>query len=183
MKNTGNRAMIAMALLAGAIGGAASARLLAAPSSAFAAQPSKESLTSITARQFQVMDSKGNVRAKLDVSGPGLAQLGLYDQLGVERAALAVTKQGTAMMALSGDDGKPRAEVNSIMHHGPVTFALLNPDGSAAAQLLVDKDKRSLVLADSKGKPRLRAELDTAKNGKAVLTIYDKNGKAIKKIP
>src|SRR5260370_40584427 len=147
MTQTGNRAMLIAALMAGALGGAASARVWPASASAFAAQQSQQLLTSISAKQFEVMDDQGNMRAKLNVSGEGMTHLGLYDQQGIERAALVVTKEGTSMLALSGDDGKPRLAVNVATHDGPAAFTLLNPDGTAAAALSMNKDTRALELA------------------------------------
>jgi hypothetical protein len=180
MKQTGNRAMLIAALMAGALGGAASARVWPAPASAFADQ---QLLTSISAKQFEVMDDQGNMRAKLNVSGEGMAHLGLYDQQGVERAALVVTKEGTSMLALSGDDGQPRLTVNVATHAGPAAFTLLNADGTAAAALTTNKDTRSLLLADGKGAARMRLQTSLGADGEAALTIYDKSGKPIKKIP
>src|SRR5512135_3438969 len=109
MKQTGNRTILIAALMAGALGGAASARMWPAPASALADQ---QLLTTISAKQFEVMDDQGNLRAKLNVSGEGMAHLGLYDQQGIERAAMVVTKEGTTMLAMSGDDGKPRMTIN-----------------------------------------------------------------------
>jgi hypothetical protein len=183
MRQTGNRAMLIAALIAGALGGAASARVWPAPASAFAAQQSQQLLTSISAKQFEVMDDQGNMRAKLNVSGEGMAHLGLYDQDGVERAALVVTKEGTSMLALSGDDGKPRLTVNVATHDGPAAVALLNPDSTATAELIVNKDQRAMVLADRKGNARVRLQTDLGANGESALTIYDSNGKLLKKIP
>ena len=137
----------------------------------------------VTARNFEVMDAQGNERAKLGVSSKGLAQLAMYDEQGIERAALAVTQQGTTLLAMSGDDGKPRLTAKVPMHAGPAAFKLLNPDGTAAAELIMSKDDRALVLADSNGHPRLRMDLNTAKGGGAQLTFYDKAGKVEKKIP
>jgi hypothetical protein len=178
MKQTGNRTIVIAALIAGALGGAASARMW--PAAAAAAAADQQLLTSISAKQFEVMDEQGNVRAKLNVSGEGMSHLGLYDQQGVERAALVVTRDGATMVALSGDDGKPRLALNVATRDGPAAFALLNPDGSSAAELAMDKDKRSLTLAGAKGDARVR--LQTA-GGESALTIYDQSGKALKKIP
>lgn len=180
MKQTGNRTILIAALMAGALGGAASARMWPAPASALADQ---QLLTTISAKQFEVMDDQGNLRAKLNVSGEGMAHLGLYDQQGIERAALVVTREGTSMLALSGDDGKPRLAVNVATHDGPTAFTLLNPDGTSAAELAMQKDRRSLVLADDKGGARVRLQTGLAGNGEAALTIYDKGGKPVRKIP
>ena len=180
MRQTGTRAMLIVALMAGALGGAASARIWPAPASAFADQ---QLLTSISAKQFEVMDDQGNVRAKLNVSGEGMAHLGLYDQQGVERTALVVTKEGNAMLAMSGDDGKPRLAANITTHDGPAAFTLLNPDSTTAAELTMNKDARSLVLADGKGGARVRLQTDSAANGESALTIYDQRGKPLRKIP
>jgi hypothetical protein len=180
MKQTGNRAMLIAALMAGAIGGAASARIWPAPVSAFADQ---QMLTSISAKQFEVMDDQGNMRAKLNVSGEGMAHLGLYDQQGVERAALVVTKDGTSMLALSGDDGKPRLAANVATQDGPAAFMLLNPDGTTAATMSMNKDTRTLELADAKGGARVRLQTVLGANGESALTIYDNSGKPLKKIP
>lgn len=183
MRASGNRTALIAALMAGALGGAASARLWPGPVSAAAASTTQQSLTSITARQFEVMDDQGNERAKLSVSPEGMAQLAMYDQQGVERALLAVTKEGTTMLAMSGDDGKPRLAANVVMHDGPAAFALLNPDSSTAAELIVNKDKRALLLADHKGNARLRLDLEATEKGEVALTFYDKDGKPLKKIP
>lgn len=183
MKQTGNRAMLIAALMAGALGGAASARVWPAPASASAAEQSQQLLTSISAKQFEVMDDQGNVRAKLNVSGEGMAHLGLYDQQGIERAALVVTKEGTSMLALSGDDGTPRLAANVATHNGPAAFTLLNPDSSIAAKLTMNKDTRSLLLADAKGDTRVSLQANLGANGESALTIYDRSGKPIKKIP
>src|ERR1700730_11547263 len=126
MRQTGNRAMLIAALIAGALGGAASARVWPAPASAFAAQQSQQLLTSISAKQFEVMDDQGNMRAKLNVSGEGMAHLGLYDQDSVKRAALGGPKGGSSILAWSGADGKPRLAANVATHDGPAAFALLN---------------------------------------------------------
>jgi len=175
--------MLIAALMAGALGGTVSARVWPAPATAFADQQPQQMLTSISAKQFQVMDDQGNVRVKLNVSGEGMAHLGLYDQQGVERAALVVTKEGTSMLALSGDDGKPRLTVNVAAHQGPAAFTLFNPDSTSAAALDMNKDTHSLVLADGKGNARVRLQTGLAANGEATLTIYDKSGKPLKKIP
>jgi hypothetical protein len=180
MKQTGNRAMLIAALLAGALGGAASARIWPAPASAFADQ---QMLTSISAKQFEVMDDQGNMRAKLNVSGEGMAHLGLYDQQGVERAALVVTKEGTSMLALSGDDGKTRLAANVATQDGRAAFMLLNPDGTTAATMSMNKDTRTLELADAKGGARVRLQTVVGANGESALTIYDNSGKPLKKIP
>jgi hypothetical protein len=47
----------------------------------------------------------------------------------------------------------------------------------------MSKDTRSLVLADGKGDARLRLQTAAAAGGEAELTIYDKSGKPLKKIP
>src|SRR3984893_192757 len=160
MRQTGNGDMLSAAVMAGALGGAASARVWPAQASAFAAQQSQQLLTSISAKQFEGIDDEGNMRAKLNVSGEGMAHLGLYDQDGVERAAMVVTKEGTSMLALSGDDGKPRLAANVATQEGPAPFALLNPDSSAAAELIVNKDQRAMLLADRKGNARVRLPTD-----------------------
>jgi len=183
MKQIGNRAMLIAALMAGALGGAASARVWPAPASAFAAQQSQQLLTSISAKQFEVMDDQGNMRAKLNVSGEGMAHLGLYDQQGIERAALVVTKEGTSMLALSGDDGKPRLAVNVATHDGQAAFTLLNPDSTTAAELAMNKDTRSVLLADGKGGARARLQTNLGAHGESALTIYDQSGKPLRKIP
>lgn len=182
MRQTGNRAMLIAALMAGAVGGAASARVWPAPAAVFAAQP-QQMLTSISARQFEVMDDQGNMRARLNVSGEGMAHLGLYDQQGVERVALVVTKEGTSMLAMSGDDGRPRLSVKVAAKDGPAAFSLLNPNSTTAAELIVNKETRSLLLADGKGAARVRLQADLGASGQTALTIYDHNGKAVKKIP
>ena len=87
------------------------------------------------------------------------------------------------MLALSGDDGKPRLAVNLATHDGPAAFTLLNPDSTTAAELAMSKDTRTLVLADGKGATRVRLKADLGANGESVLTIYDKNGKPLKQIP
>ncbi len=183
MRTRRNRITLIAALMAGALGGAASAHLWPGPASASAAPAPTPSLTSITARQFEVMDDQGNERAKLSVSPEGTAQLAMYDQQGVERALLAVTREGTTMLAMSGDDGKPRMAANVVMHDGPAAFALLNPDSTTAAELIVNKDKRALLLADHKGNARVRLDLDAGEKGEAALTFYDKDGKPLKKLP
>jgi len=180
MKRNGNRTIILAALAAGVIGGAASARLWPSPSAAYADQ---QILTTISAKQFQVMDGQGNVRAKLNVSDGGLAHLGLYDQQGVERAALAVSNDGTSILALSGDDGNPRLTANVATHDGPAYFKLLNPDNSTAADLKMDKSGRSLMLADSKGASRVSLQTAPWTNPESSLTIYGKDGKPLKRFP
>lgn len=180
MKQSGNRLILTAALAAGLVGGAASARLWPSPASAFAEQ---QMLTSISAKQFAVMDDQGNVRIKLNVSSEGMAHVGLYDQLGVERASLVVAKEGTTMLAMSGDDGQPRLTANVAIHDGPAKFSLLNPDGSSAAELGNNKGARALVLADSKGRARVRLQANAAEGGEAGLTICDASGKPVKKFP
>ncbi|HZO80230.1 MAG TPA: hypothetical protein VFB33_00925 [Candidatus Binataceae bacterium] len=178
MRASGNRAAVAVALVAGAIGGALSARLWPAPRSAMAAGP--QALAGITARRFEVMDEQGNARARLFVSPDGLAQLAMYDQQGIERAALAVSREGTTLLQMSGDDGKPRLAANVVMRGGPAAFTLFNPDGSDAAAITMSKDERALLLADGSGKARVRLDLEA---GAAALTFYDKDGKPLKKLP
>jgi hypothetical protein len=112
-----------------------------------------------------------------------MTHLGLYDQQGVERAALVVTKEGTSMLSLSGDDGKPRLAANVATHDGPAAFTLLNPDSTPAAALSMDKDMRALELADGKGSALVRLQTVLGASGESALTIYDKNGKPLKKIP
>ena len=180
MKRSGKRTIVFAALIAGAIGGAASARLWPASGAAYADQ---QILTTISAKQFQVMDGQGNVRAKLDVSDGGLAHLGLYDQQGVERAALVVSNDGTSMLALSGDNGNPRLAVNVATHDGPADFKLLNPDSSVAADLKMDKSGRSLTLSDDKGAARVALQTTGGASPESSLTIYGKDGKPVKKFP
>jgi hypothetical protein len=87
------------------------------------------------------------------------------------------------MLALSGDDGKARLAMNVATHDGPAAFTLLNPDSTTAAELSMNKDTRSLVLADSKGGARVRLQTVPGANGESALTIYDQSGKPLKKIP
>jgi hypothetical protein len=47
----------------------------------------------------------------------------------------------------------------------------------------MNKDTRALELADGKGGARVRLQTDLGANGESALTIYDKNGKPLKKIP
>lgn len=180
MKPGSNRAIVIAAVMAGAMGGMASTRLWPAPSPAYADQ---QILTTISAKQFQVMDGQGNVRAKLDVSDGGLAHLGLYDQQGVERAALVVSNDGTSMLALSGDNGNPRLAVNVATHDGPADFKLFNPDSSVAADLKMDKTGRSLTLADNKGAARIALQTTVGASPESSFTIYGNDGKPLKKLP
>lgn len=180
MKQSGNRPILIAALAAGLVGGAASARLWPSPAPAFAEQ---QMLTSISAKQFEVMDDQGNVRLKLNVSNEGMAHVGLYDQEGVERVSLVVAKEGTTMLAMSGDDGQPRLTANVAVHDGPAKFSLLNPDGSSAAELGNDKGTRALVLADSKGGARVRLQAGSSGGGESGLTVYDASGNLLKKFP
>jgi hypothetical protein len=73
--------------------------------------------------------------------------------------------------------------VNVATHQGPAAFTLLNPDSTPAAELTMTTDARSLLLADGKGGARVRLRASLAADGESALTIYDKNGKPIKKIP
>jgi len=87
------------------------------------------------------------------------------------------------MLALSGDDGKTRLAANVATHDGPAAFTLLNPDGTPAAALSVNKDTRALELADGKGGARVRLQTALGAKGESALTIYDNSGKPLKKIP
>jgi hypothetical protein len=181
MRATGNRTTLIAALIAGALGGALSARILPA---AIANAAAPKTLMNVTARNFEVMDANGNERAKLGVSSQGLAQLGMYDEQGVERTAIAVTRQGTALFAMMGEDGKPLLTANVPMHGGAAAFKLLNSNSSTAAELMMNKDGRALMLADNQGHPRVRLDFSTAqKGGVASITLYGKDGKVVQKLP
>jgi hypothetical protein len=127
----------------------------------------------IRARQFILVDEKGNERAELAINetGPGLR---VFDQKGKVRAALGVTIQ-CASLALLDDNGEGRAVL--AVAKDRTGLGLFGDNGQVRASLAVPKEGPWLNLFDEKGK--LRATLDVPWRGVigSELRLYDENGK------
>ena len=118
--NKSRYGMIAAMMAAGFLGGAASHWLFAlAPAQAAGAEPA----STVSAREFRLVDKAGATRIQLFLREDGIPVLGLYDAAGKARAGLFVNPDGAPVIALYDKDAKGRASL------------FLQPDGSPVLNL------------------------------------------------
>ena len=147
--------MLAVAAIAGLIGGAASIYLFV-DHSAFAEDSYKRSRV-IEAEGFQVVDKEGNPRAHLGFGASGKTNVMLGYEESKARATLSALPDGSAALALIGPDGKSTS---------------LSWDASGMMGLMFFDKKRTRRMA-----------LTTDAEGAPSLVFYDNNGKVAWKVP
>jgi hypothetical protein len=147
--------MLAVAAIAGLLGGAASVYLFI-DHYAFA-EDSSQRPRLIMAEGFQVVDKEGNPRAHLGVAPSGKTTVMLGYEEGKARATLSALPDGSAALALIGPDGKSTS---------------LSWDASGMMGLMFFDKKRTR-----------RMELATNAEGAPSLTFYDNNGKVAWRAP
>ena len=147
--------MLAVAAIAGLIGGAASVYLYV-DHSAFAEDSSKRPRV-IDAEGFQVVDKEGKPLAHLGLGASGKTTVMLGYEEGKARAVLSVLPDGSAALAIIGPDGK--------------SASLSWDAGGLMGLMFFDKKstRRMALATDSEGAPSLE--------------FYDKNGKVAWKAP
>ena len=130
-----------LALTGAAFAGALVSRLL--PLNAYAAQPGNVPAV-LQAREIQLLDEKGKIRAKLSVAKEG-PRLDLCNDQEKTRAALAVGKFGPRL-ELSDDQDKLRAMLSRSL------LVLCDDKGEHRAILGVDAEGPWMHLYDKNGK-------------------------------
>lgn len=129
----------------------------------------------VRARRFEMVDTAGNVRARLeDFSGLG-PQLALNDDKGQLRATLGSGPGGSVALRLRDAKGQGRA-VLSLVSDGP-TLSMRDPEGREQVGLFTSSNgQSSLLMQDAAGKWRATLGLDDG--GMPHLTLSDAAGTA-----
>jgi hypothetical protein len=109
----------------------------------------------VNARQFNLLDENGKVRARLGMSGNG-PTLDFNDENGKLRVYLRVSEDGPVL--LFGDESSKPCAYLRVTKEGP-RLALFDANGKPRAFFRVSKDGPVLELGDDKG---LRASLGAA---------------------
>jgi hypothetical protein len=104
----------------------------------------------ITAHEFDVVDSSGRVRVRMNVD-TNRSAIELYDVHGMERAELSLNSSGEPKIVLTDAQGNSRAGM------------FVNPSGEP-----------NIVLGDAKGKPRAGMTIDSS--GTPSITLNDAQG-------
>ncbi len=179
MVQQGSGGMVALALVAGLVGGMAGSRLLTTDS--VIAQEAQPHMQVVTVQKLIVTDKEGNPRAQLAVSEGGEPRLDLADKGGKPLASLALTGEGGAEFRLNGKDGGPRVRMAILGKGEPrldftiendgrsVTSLGLSPEGWPDLRLSGKEGSASASILFVNGNPRLLLE-DKKKETNAVLT-------------
>ncbi len=126
----------------------------------------------VEAEQFVLRDTKGKIRAGLEVRAAGAPGLVLYDQNGKARAALNVLADGSPGLVLADQTENPRAILTLPADDGAPRLHLSDRNGKIRAMLNVDTRGPSLTLWDQNG--NIRASLDIDTSGPS-LALWDEN--------
>jgi hypothetical protein len=155
---------VVLGFLAGFLGG-----LLARPP-----VQEKPAVTVIQAERFQLTDSNGHSRGRLEVDPQGVARLALGGQDGIPLINLGADSQGGATLQMS-DEKHQRAIVLKTDPQGPQTI-VLSSEGKPRLVLEVQTDGEPSVYLNDKVK-RLIA-LGLTRQGDPHLSFYGENQKA-----
>ncbi|MEA2627228.1 MAG: hypothetical protein QOD06_3273 [Candidatus Binatota bacterium] len=122
----------------------------------------------VTAREFQLRDPLGRVRAELVAprQGAGPSSLRFYDGQGKPQALLVVDATGPAL-TFYGTAGDPRLWIG-LVKDAPA-IELLGETGTPQARIGVEKGEPTLRLASADGKP-IPMSIEPAKGAKGLRT-------------
>ncbi len=179
-----SRGVLALALLAGLIGGMAGNRLLA--TDIVDAQEAAPRPQVVTVQKLVVVDREGRARAELGVSEGGAPRLDLADREGRSIASVALTDEGGAEFRLNAKDGSPRARLALLGKGEPRLDFTMEQDGRSVASLGLSPDgwpdfrlsgkdgnaRTSIMFVD--GNPRLLLEDAKGQANAMLAAIPDK---------
>jgi len=146
----------------------------------------------VRAERFELVGSKGKVRADLGLLPDGTLALDLHDRDGKLRAHLGLLPDGSPGLALCDTDGKGRAGLVVLSDDTP-HLVLFDKDGRLRVEAAVRPDGApGLDLYDQAGK--LRAVLGAtvigtnrtstvARRPESSLVLFDKEGKVLWQAP
>lgn len=163
------------------IGGAANQVLLGQPARASDAIPEV-----VAARTFQVVDKKGNVRAKLSAKPDGSAGLAITTPEGKPGLMVAVGADSRPVIGFPDSDGSLRAAI-SITDKSDLTFNVLDKDMNPAAACVVSATGGPAVnVLDKNSSMRVRLGITDSSAGDPTasnpnLLLFDKDEKGIYK--
>ena len=126
MVNANPRALVIVSLVSGLVGGVLATFLLIG--SSVVAQPTAAEITPvITAQEFRLVDTRGHIRAILDLSDGGQPYFQLKDEFDTDRVWIGISLEtglavrdvdGKTRLVLSVDEeGKPTLVVRDRQHH------------------------------------------------------------------
>ena len=126
MVNVNPRAFIIVSLVSGLVGGVLATFLLIG--SSVIAQPTAAEIPPvITAQEFRLVDTKGHLRAILDLSDGGQPYLQFKDESDTDRVWIGISSEtGLAVQEVDGktrlvlsvdEEGKPSLVVRDRQHH------------------------------------------------------------------
>ena len=126
MVNANPRAFIIVSLVSGLVGGVLATFLLIG--SSVIAQPTAAEIPPvITAQEFRLVDTKGHLRAILDLSDGGQPYLQFKDESDTDRVWIGISSEtGLAVQEVDGktrlvlsvdEEGKPSLVVRDRQHH------------------------------------------------------------------
>ncbi len=114
------RLLLVLSLTAGLVGGVM-ANFLILASSVVAQSAPAETPQVVSAQEFQLIDSKGRIRAILDLSAQGQPYFQLKDEFGTDRVWIGISSD--TGMAVQDVDGKTRL-VLSVDEEGKPSLVL-----------------------------------------------------------
>lgn len=161
------------------IGGAANQVLFGQPARASNGIPEV-----VSARTFQVVDEKGNVRATLSAKPDGSAGLGITTPEGRPGLAVAVGADSRPVIGFPDRQGKLRVAI-SITDKSDLAFNVLDKDMNPAAACVVSATGGPAVnVMDKNGSMRVRLGITDSGSGDPTasnpnLVLFDKNEKGI----
>src|SRR5690242_9481899 len=168
MLNSRNWLYAAIVAAGGFAGGLTAVQL--APGEALAAH--RHNPRTLTAEEFQLVDSGGNRRALLQVTPRGMADLMMFDDEGNDRAEFRVARDGSSSIGFYDGKGTRRVMIGQTPS-GRDGIAIYNTTGRQLASLSVAPDNQaSLTLYDGNS-GRARAGLGTASSGEPALVLFD----------
>ena len=126
MVNANPRALVIVSVVSGLVGGVLATFLLIG--SSVIAQPTAAEIPPvITAQEFRLVDTKGQLRAIFDLSDAGQPYLQFKDESGTDRVWIGISSEtglavqdvdGKTRLVLSVDEeGKPSLVVRDRQHH------------------------------------------------------------------
>jgi hypothetical protein len=150
MNHKGSGWMIAIALAAGFLGGAA-ASLLTGADEGFAAMKSKAAPV-VTAGEFRLVDGSGNTRASLALGDGDRPRLDLYDDAGRMRAGLYLLADGSPRLGLFSEGGMHRVLL-AMLPGDQAGLVFFHEDGTPNASVMAKSGGKSeIVLGGPDGK-------------------------------
>lgn len=133
-----SKGILALAFVAGLVGGMAGNRLL--PTDIVDAQETASRPQVVTVQRLIVVDKAGRTRAELGMSEGGAPRLDLADSEGRSIASVAVTEDGGAELRLNAMDGNPRVRLAVLGNGAPRLDFTMEQDGRSLASLGLSPD-------------------------------------------